>query len=225
MKQFITAFVDALDGIDDLFGIVVSNVMELMSNPTAGEQLTYKEFMSKCIPPCDNPDDDKLTKLLVPLIDGCNDMRVYMTTVYKYDIMVLDCKDISLKDRAIRCADAINISYDVSSEEYSGRQCIIVLGRKNPAFTGENSNHIIYHELTHMVLDYILFMDNIKITDEFDYTEFICDFLPIYHFHKNEDYIQIFLDYCERWFKKDLIKKYKSIIKKLVKYLNKEITP
>ena len=68
-------------------------------------------------------------------------------------------------------------------------------------------------------------MDNIKITDEFHYTEFICDFLPIYHFHKNEDYIQIFLDYCERWFKKDLIKKYKSIIKKLVKYLNKEITP
>ena len=101
----------------------------------------------------------------------------------------------------------------------------IILSDDNKNFRDENRVHVICHEICHLVLSYMkrngyvtkAFTDNWSSEME----EFLCDFLPFYHL-KERDYLCNFLEYGEKWFKPEIMNRYRQYIKEIVIYMNSE---
>lgn len=162
--------------------------------------------------------------LVSTYINDAKSIRVMMSNFPGYTITLIDGKDLCIKGNKLTPeSDAVSIKYKAKDPEYGAdsRHCIIILGRKSMAYRDENTFHIMSHEITHAVLDYIKTVMNKDAIGDVD-EEFLCDFIPIYYLQKTGDYINTFLAYSEKWFKPEVQDKYKNIIKDLIVYLNNE---
>lgn len=167
------------------------------------------------------------TSSLSTLLKGSNDMKVFVVDIDPtYEVFVIDARDISLKNNELYPgADALVIWSNMDDDDGNTRRtAFIVLGRDNPAYKDENVQHLIEHELTHVMMDYFQYSkkwkDGMLESMTKDENEFFADFIPIYITKNKKDLFTKYIEFATKWFKDKVIDKHREFIKKIVLYYN-----
>lgn len=177
--------------------------------------------------------NSQVYEMVQNVIKNSKDISIKLVTISpRYDLYVIRLNDIDIKSNPyFKDADAMYLGFDdiIKMEEDESdltyRLGCVIIG--NSTFLDDDQRrHVLEHELAHATMDYLIQILDLDISLDTDENEFLADFLPIqaiYQDNKEDnDYINHFLEYGEKYIKPEIMKKYRESVKKIVIALNQE---
>lgn len=227
-----TTFGDIYLSMSDTF-FKIYNKMKSMAFVALGDDKTGCKYTSSTDATKPFLSNSQLYEMVNNIIKNSKDISIKLITINpRYDLYTIQLHDIDIKSNPyFKDADAIYLGFDDISKmednesELTYRLGVIIIG--NSSFIDdEQKRHVLEHEIAHASMDYLEQILDMDVPEDVDDKEFLADFLPIQAIYQDnkedDDYINHFLEYSEKYIKNDIAKKYKEYVKKVIIALNQE---